>query len=150
LLIYTAKRHPRRSGDQAGSPSECAEVMKRNSRKRNLWAVYPHPRAVNLYEFIRLILGDDISNREIARRWKMDEKNFHEFRVGRYPVPRIEKLVALASVLGVDKHLVFEVACGASARKVFNLIRKNDLTACRALLGVGRPDRGQRTVHIAK
>jgi len=88
----------------------------------------PHPKAINLYIFIRLILGSDISNRQIAHRWKMDEKNLHEFMDGRYPVPSLKRLEQLARVLGVNKHLVFEVAGGASAKKVFNLIRKKDLS----------------------
>ena len=77
--------------------------------------------------FIRLILGPDISNRQIAQRWKMDENNFSEFKIGKYPVPRLERLESLAKILGVNKHLVFEVALGASVDKVFNLIKKNDL-----------------------
>jgi len=138
------------------------EVMKKESRR--CLDPYLHPRSVNLYKFIRLVLGAKISNREIASRWGMDEKNFHEFRMGRTPVPRIERLETLARMLGVhpahkagekcgdsnsgvmcgvNKHLVFEVALGASANKVFRLIRKNDLPACRALLGVGGP--GQRS-----
>ncbi|MBI5778550.1 MAG: PAS domain S-box protein [Planctomycetes bacterium] len=85
-------------------------------------------KSLNLYKFIRLVLGPDISSRQIAQRWKMDEKNFHEFRIGKYPVPRIGKLDELASVLGVDKHLVFQVASGTPAQKVFSLIKKNDLS----------------------
>jgi len=42
-------------------------------------------------------------------------------------VPRLERLEELAGVLGVNRHLVFEVAGGAPAKKVFDLIRKNDL-----------------------
>jgi len=75
--------------------------------------------------------------------WNMDPKNFYEFKSGKYPVPRLERLEQLALVLGINKHLVFEVAGGAPADKVFKLIRKKDLPACRALLGVGRP--GQRS-----
>lgn len=83
--------------------------------------------SLNLYRFIRLILGEDISDRQIAIRWKMDEKNFHEFKIGNYPVPRLSKLEELASVLGINKHLIFQVASGTNARKVFNLIKKVDL-----------------------
>lgn len=84
-------------------------------------------KSLNLYKFIRLILGPDISNRQIAQLWKMDEKNFHEFRTGRYPIPRIGKLDELASLLGVNKHLVFQVAGGTPAQKVFGLLKRNDL-----------------------
>ena len=31
---------------------------------------------VNVYEFIRLRLGKEVSDREIARRWEMDWKSF--------------------------------------------------------------------------
>jgi PAS domain S-box-containing protein len=86
-----------------------------------------YPRSVNLYIFIRLILGNDITDKRIAMRWKMDGKNFHEFKTGVYPVPRLEKLEELANVLGINKHLVFQVAGGTSPEKVYDLIAKNDL-----------------------
>ena len=86
-----------------------------------------YPNAVNLYRFIRLILGREISSRQIALQWKMDEKNFHEMRVGRYPVPRIKRLIDLAKMLGVNKHLVYEVAEGRPAGKIFRLIKNRDL-----------------------
>ena len=85
-------------------------------------------KSLNLYKFIRLILGPDISNRQISRLWKMDEKNFHEFRTGKYPVPHISRLETLASALGISKHLVFQVASGTPARKVCDLIKRNDLS----------------------
>ncbi len=111
-------------------------MIKKRARKRLDHC--PHSQAVNLYKFIRLILGPDITDADIARRWKMDSKNFSEFKFGRYPVPRLERLEQLARVLGINKHLVFHVAGGATAEsrskrggasavKVFNLIRKNDL-----------------------
>ena len=134
MIIYTAKRQ--RSPAPAGSPSECAEVIKKKALKCR--QQYAFPKSVNLYKFIRLILGDKISNREIAHRWGIDEKNFYEFKVGRTPVPRLERLTALARVLGVNKHLVFEVAGGASAQKVFNLIRKDDLPGQIKLLSGAR------------
>jgi hypothetical protein len=108
------------------------ELIKK--RVRNRLASCSYPKSVNLYRFIRLIIGPDIPNRQIAKRWGIDEKNFHEFRVGRYPVPRLERLETLARVLGVNKHLVFQVAGGASADKVFRLIKKNDLPGQMKLL----------------
>lgn len=83
--------------------------------------------SINLYRFIRLILGPDIADRQIARRWHLDGKNFSEFKAGRLPIPRLTRLEDLALILGVNKHLVFQVAGGTSARKVFDLIKKNDL-----------------------
>ena len=41
--------------------------------------------SLNLYKLIRLVLGQKIPDRQIARRWEMDEKNFHEFKEGKYP-----------------------------------------------------------------
>jgi len=99
-------------------------MMKNKKRKSK----YSHLKAINLYKFIRLILGTDIADRQIAIRWKMDEKNFHEFKRGVYPVPRLGKLEELADVLGVNKHLVFQVASGTPARKVFHLIKNADLS----------------------
>ncbi|MEK7448874.1 MAG: hypothetical protein AAB019_05250, partial [Planctomycetota bacterium] len=91
------------------------EAVKKKNRKTKQCLF---PRSVNLYRFIRLILGPDVRDSEIARRWKMDIKNFHQFSVGRYPVPRLERLEQLAKMLKINKHLVFEVAGGASAQKV--------------------------------
>ena len=113
-----------------------AEAVKKNRKKKlsatyGISRTYPvreclFPRSANLYRFIRLMLGPAVSDRQIARRWRMDQKNFSYFRDGKTPVPRLERLEQLARVLGINKHLVFEVACGASAKMVFNLIRKND------------------------
>jgi PAS domain S-box-containing protein len=82
--------------------------------------------SLNLYKFIRLMLGQEISDRQIARRWKMDEKNFHEFKKGNYPVPRLSRLSALAKVLGVDTYVVCQVAEGEPALKVFRLIKSDN------------------------
>ncbi len=79
--------------------------------------------SLNLYRFIRLVLGKDIPDRQIARRWKMDEKNFHEFKEGNYPVPRLPKLVELAKVLGLSTHIICRVSNGAPAQKVHRLIK---------------------------
>ncbi len=86
-----------------------------------------YQKSINLYGFIRLILGPDMSDRQIAQRWHINEKNFHEFKTGKYPVPRLEKLEELATMLDINKHLVFQVASGTQAQKVFNLLSKNDL-----------------------
>ncbi|MEW6026372.1 MAG: PAS domain-containing protein [Planctomycetota bacterium] len=82
--------------------------------------------SINLYRFIRMILGEDISDRQIARRWRMDEKNFHEFKTGKYPVPRLPKLVELAKVLNLSQHIVCRVSCGVPAQKVYRLIKTNN------------------------
>lgn len=100
-------------------------IMNQNKKSK---PISLRPESLNLYKFMRLVLGPDIPDCHIAERWDMDVKNFHEFRYGVYPVPRLSKLEELAKVLGVNKHLVFQVAGGASAQKVFNLIKKNDLS----------------------
>jgi PAS domain S-box-containing protein len=82
--------------------------------------------SLNLYKFIRLMLGKDISDRQIAHRWKMDEKNFHEFKEGNYPVPRLPKLVELAKALGLSTHIICRVSNGAPAQKVHRLIKTNN------------------------
>jgi len=85
--------------------------------------------SINLYRFIRLMLGQDISNRQIAHRWKMDEKNFHEFKEGNYPVPRLAKLSELAKVLNVDKAILCQVAEGVPAQTIYRLIKTNNNNA---------------------
>ncbi|MBI3014446.1 MAG: PAS domain S-box protein [Candidatus Tectomicrobia bacterium] len=85
-----------------------------------------HDNSLQLYRFIRLVLGEEISDNQIARLWHMDVKNFNDFKKGRLPVPRIERLEALAEVLGVPKSLVFEVAGGGDAEKALALARSND------------------------
>ena len=76
----------------------------------------------NLYRFIRLVVGDSVPDNAIALKWDMNNKNFSEFKYGRYPVPKFERLVSLAKVLNVDDHLVYEVAKGNPAERVFQFI----------------------------
>jgi PAS domain S-box-containing protein len=97
-------------------------------KTRKIKAGTLRPDSLNLYKFIRLALGPDIPDSHIAERWDMDVKNFHEFKVGKYPIPRLSKLEELAKVLGVNKHLIFQVSSGTPAQKVFNLIKNNDLS----------------------
>ena len=56
----------------------------------------------NLYRFIRLVLGEQVSDREIARRWEMDEKNLRQLKGGVHVVPKLSRLKSLADVLGVN------------------------------------------------
>ena len=76
----------------------------------------------NLYRFIRLVTGNKVSDSAIADKWNMNNKNFSEFKHGRYPVPRFERLVSLAKVLKVDDHLVYAVAKGKPAEQMYKLI----------------------------
>ncbi len=124
--------------------------MARKEKKNRKQSVVPiHPKSLNLYKFIKLILGEDIPDYQIAARWKMDSKNFHEFKVGKYPVPRLEKLEQLASVLGINKHLVFQVGGGTSAQKVFDLIKRNDLRGQIRLLFGSVSVRAERVIQQA-
>jgi PAS domain S-box-containing protein len=59
----------------------------------------------------------------------MDQKNFHEFKTGKYPVPRLERLEALARILRVNKHFVFEVAAGIPAKRVYQIIKTDNIAA---------------------
>ena len=77
----------------------------------------------NLYRFIRLVLGEGISDREIARRWGMDEKNLRELKRGIRVVPKLARLEDLAEVLGIRKYYVLEVASGIPADKVYNIFK---------------------------
>jgi hypothetical protein len=76
----------------------------------------------NLYRFVRLVLGRNVSDSAIAKKWKMDGKNFSDFKHAKYPMVRINRLVTLAQLLGVDDHLVYEVAKGNPAERMYRII----------------------------
>ncbi len=80
----------------------------------------------NLYGFIRLRLGTETSDREVARQWGMEWKSFSALKHGKRQVPRIQELEALARLLKIEPAFVFEVARGVSAKKVHALLREND------------------------
>jgi PAS domain S-box-containing protein len=94
-----------------------------------------HPKAINLYKFIRLILGTQIPDSHIARLWHMDTKNFYNLKNGRYPIPGLPRLKQLALILKIDKYWVFEVADGNPARYVFSLLKQPNLKSQLRLLG---------------
>jgi hypothetical protein len=94
-----------------------------------------HPKAINLYKFIKMLLGP-IPDSHITQRWHMDVKNFHEFKNGRLPVPALWRLKALAAVLGINRHLVYEVAEGRPAGMVFNLIKSKNKSKIIKLFGI--------------
>jgi PAS domain S-box-containing protein len=75
-------------------------------------------RCHNVYRFIRLRLGPEISDREVARRWGMEWKSFAALKHGRRQLPRLEELDLLAPLLGVDGMHVFQVARGVPAEEV--------------------------------
>lgn len=95
----------------------------------------------NLYRFVRLRLGKAISDREIARRWRMEWKSFAALKYGQREVPRVGDLDALARLLGLDPALVFEVARGTQATTVHRLIERGDRQALLRRLVPRAPER---------
>jgi len=77
---------------------------------------------ISLYRFIRLVLGDSLSDREIARRWGMPWKSFARLKSGMRQMPSIDQLKRLAEVLNVESHFVYQVAEGAKAEEIFHLV----------------------------
>lgn len=94
----------------------------------------PHPISKNLYDFARAILGKDVSDNEIARRWGIDPRVFNDLKHGRIAVPRIERLRDLAEVLGVNEHFVYAAAAGVLTAKLMVLVRKQEVSAAVGLL----------------
>ncbi len=73
----------------------------------------------NLYRFIRICLGDEVSDREVARRWGMEWKSFVALKHGKRRLPRLDQLETLATaVLHVDPAFVFQVGRGVPAEEV--------------------------------
>jgi PAS domain S-box-containing protein len=99
----------------------------------------PYWRARGLYEFIRAVLGDKVSDNEIARRWRIDARVFNDLKYGRIAVPRIERLRSLAPVLGVNEHFLYAIAAGAPWRRILAAARRGDMDrALTALAGSAR------------
>jgi PAS domain-containing protein len=88
-----------------------------------------HPISKNLYELARTILGDGVSDNEIARRWGVDPRVFNDLKHGRIAVPRIERLRELAEVLGVNEHFVYAAGAGVPTNKLMVLIKRQDVSA---------------------
>ena len=121
--VYWAERHEPTEqevavlealADCASLAMECAdaEAFRTPSPAR---ASSASERCRNLYAFIRLRLGRDLSDRELARRWGMNWRSFLNLKEGARRVPRLEELEALADLLGMDASLVVLVARGEPA-----------------------------------
>ncbi len=91
----------------------------------------------NLYRFIRMRLGNEMSDREIARLWEMDWKSFGLLKSGKRQIPRVNELMTLSSLIGVDPAVVFEVARGVSATKIHKLLLAKDWAELSRLLMTG-------------
>jgi PAS domain S-box-containing protein len=97
-------------------------VLKRRS-KRPLSAAANARRCANLYRLIRLRLGDEPSDREIARQWGLEWKSFAELKHGRRAVPRVADLERLAELLELDPVDVFQAARGLDAAGILEASR---------------------------
>lgn len=110
--------------------------------------VNPSDQCRNLYRFIRLTLGEEVSDREIARRWGVDEKNLRELKNGLRVVPKLSRLERLAEVLGVRKYYVLEVASGVPADKVHHILRdcvvEDPLRLVESTFRGARPGEGEK------
>lgn len=91
-------------------------------------------RCRNLYGFIRLRLGPELSDRELARRWGMNWRSFLNLKEGSRRVPRLEELETLAELLGVDPALVILVARGEPADVVNRWLLDGDHAIRQGLL----------------
>ncbi|MEQ8486079.1 MAG: GAF domain-containing protein [Pseudomonadales bacterium] len=91
-------------------------------------------RCRNLYEFVRLRLGGEVSDREIARRWGMNWRSFLNLKEGSRRVPRLEELEDLGRLLDVDAALVVLVARGEPAEVVNRWLLKGEEAVRRGLL----------------
>jgi len=74
-----------------------------------------------------MIFGEAVSDREIARRWGIDEKNLRELKQGLRAIPKLSRLLDLSEVLGVHKYYVLEVASGVPAETVFRILETRSL-----------------------
>jgi len=118
VVTRRTRRHRR-----APTASLVAEMVLRKSAtaKRRRAAA---ERCKNVYRFIRLRLGDALSDREIARMWQMEWKSFAALKHGRRQVPRIEELETLAKLLDVDATFVFQAARGVPASEIAALLAR--------------------------
>lgn len=108
----------------------------------------PSDQCKNLYRFIRLVLGEDVSDREIARRWGMDEKNLRELKNGLRVIPKISRIEDLANALGVHKYYVLEVASGVPAEKAYRILKnyvvEEELSLVQSAFAGTRPAGGDK------
>ncbi len=80
-------------------------------------------KCIKLYRFIRLVLGEDMSDRAIARKLGMDWRGFYNMKTGLRKVPRVEILERIAGELGVNKHFVLEiVSSGISPEQIYKMV----------------------------
>src|SRR5688572_24939792 len=104
-----------------------------------------YPNAKNLYLFVREVLGDAVSDNEIARRWHVDARVFNDIKHGRVAVPRLERLHDLAEVMGVNEHFVYAAAGGIPTKKLMAMVRRQDISAAVGML-VGATVRAEEKV----
>lgn len=84
----------------------------------------------NLYAFIRLVVGDRVSDREISRRAGLSWRSFLALKQGKRVSARVSELQGMAEALGVDPALLFEAARGTPAGRLHDcLCGRDDLPA---------------------
>jgi PAS domain S-box-containing protein len=82
----------------------------------------------NLYAFIRLVVGDRVSDREISRRAGLSWRSFLALKQGKRVSARVSELQGMAEALGVDSALLFEAARGTPAGRLHDgLCGRDDL-----------------------
>ena len=104
--------------DRAGSKAERGRAPERGGATAH--------RCRNLYAFVRHRLGNEISDREIARMWGMSWRSFVNLKEGKRRVPRLEELEALANRIDVDVMVVLVVARGEPATTVHHWLLSGD------------------------
>ncbi|HUH01560.1 MAG TPA: PAS domain S-box protein, partial [Kofleriaceae bacterium] len=83
----------------------------------------------NLYAFIRLVVGDRVSDREISRRAGLSWRSFLALKQGKRVSARVSELQGMAEALGVDPALLFEAARGTPAERLHDgLCGRDDLS----------------------
>ena len=118
LAESTSVAMERVSWDRAGSKAERGRAPERGGATAH--------RCRNLYAFVRHRLGNEISDREIARMWGMSWRSFVNLKEGKRRVPRVEELEALADRIGVDVMVILVVARGEPATTVHHWLLSGD------------------------
>ncbi len=79
-------------------------------------------RCVELYRFIRMMIGEEVSDREIARRLGMGWRSFYNLKTGQRHLPSMEALEDIAAVLKVERRLLNELVSGGATPEEIHAI----------------------------
>ena len=85
--------------------------------------------SLKVYQFIRLCLGDDVSDRHISRVIDMPWRSFMLLKHGERREPRVDTICQIARALHVPPALVFQIAAGnvSPKRAMFSLKNEDHL-----------------------